>query len=163
MEWPEVNFERSIWTIPKARMKMNKDHEVPLCDRVIEILLALKETRTTETYVFPGTPRKGQNELKPLSSMAMLMTLRRMGYGHITMHGFRSAARDWAGDETPFPREILEHALAHKAGTDVEVSYRRLTALLKRRELMKAWEAYCYPPVGSNVVRLPAGGASGAA
>lgn len=154
MQWPEIDLERRLWTIPAERMKMKKEHEVPLCDRAVEILTALKETRNAETFVFPGEPRKGKNELKPLSSMAMLMTLRRMGYTNITMHGFRSAARDWAGDTTSFPREVIEHALAHKAGTDVEVAYRRSTALAKRRKLMEAWANYCADTAGGKVVQM---------
>ncbi|MCY1556328.1 hypothetical protein D9M68_930660 [compost metagenome] len=88
--------------------------------------------------------------------MSMLMLVRRMGYA-VTMHGFRSSARDWAGDMTPFPREVLEHALAHKVGDDVEASYRRMTALMKRRKLMEAWAAYCFPQPGSKVVSIKGG------
>lgn len=152
-EWPEFDLAAKLWTIPKERMKMGKEHVVPLSDRSVEILTELKGAGTNHRFVFPGQPRKSDGEERPLSDMAMLMLIRRMGYD-VTMHGFRSSARDWAGDETSFPREIVEHALAHKVGDSVEAAYRRMTALMKRRELMKTWAAYCYPPTDENVVPI---------
>jgi integrase len=74
--------------------------------------------------------------------MAMTMQMRRMEVGHFTPHGFRSAFRDWAGDQTSFPREVAEAALAHKVGDAVENAYRRSDALEKRRKLMSAWANY---------------------
>ena len=152
-EWPEFNFEKRIWTVPAERMKMKEKHEVPLSNRSMEILEELKGNGTNHRFVFPGQPRKADGAERPLSNMAMLMMVRRMGY-QVTMHGFRSSARDWAGDETPFPSEIVEHALAHKVGGATQLAYRRLRALMKRKKLMQAWEAYCYPPAKSNVVPL---------
>ena len=76
-----------------------------------------------------------------------------------TVHGFRSAFRDWCGNETHFPREIAEAALAHTVGSAVEQAYRRSDALEKRRELMAAWAAYCEPKGGSNVIPLRSGAA----
>ena len=76
------------------------------------------------------------------SNMAMAMLLRRMGYGHVTTHGFRSTFRDWAGDETTFPRELIEQALAHTIQNKAERAYRRGTALERRRELMREWEIF---------------------
>ena len=152
-EWPEFDLVAGFWTIPKERMKMGKEHTVPLSSRAVEIIEELKATGTNHRFVFPGQPRKGDGEDRPLSNMSMLMLIRRMGYG-ISMHGFRSSARDWAGDETPFPREIVEHALAHQVGDSVEASYRRMTALMKRRVLMQAWSDYCYPPKDENVVPI---------
>jgi integrase len=72
----------------------------------------------------------------------------------VTVHGFRSSFRDWAGDETRFPRDIIEHALAHKVGDATEQSYRRSSALARRRELMNAWAAYCEPPQADNVIPM---------
>lgn len=152
-EWPEFDLIGKFWTVPKERMKMGKEHVVPLSERAVEIIQELKEAGTNSRFVFPGQPRKSDGEERPLSNMAMLMLVRRMGYG-ITMHGFRSSARDWAGDETPFPSEIVEHALAHKVGDSVEAAYRRMTALMKRRVLMQAWSDYCYPPAQKNVVSI---------
>lgn len=152
-EWPEFDLVGKLWTIPKERMKMGKEHTVPLSNRAVEIIQELKDAGTNHRFVFPGQPRKSDGEERPLSNMSMLMLIRRMGYT-VTMHGFRSSARDWAGDETPFAREIVEHALAHKVGDDVEAAYRRSTALLKRRLLMDAWAAYCFPPKEDNVVPI---------
>ena len=100
-------------------------------------------------YVFPGA-KPG----KPLSNMALLMILRRMKRGDITVHGFRSTFRDWAGNETHFPRELAEHALSHVIGDKAEQAYRRSDALDKRRKLMEAWAAYCEPRRAGNVVPL---------
>lgn len=72
----------------------------------------------------------------------------------VTVHGFPSSFRDWAGNETHFPRELAEHALAHVHGDKAEQAYRRSDALEKRRKLMDAWAAYCEPKSASNVVKL---------
>ena len=101
-----------------------------------------------ESYVFPGT-KAG----KPLSTMALGMLLRRKRPAD-TVHGFRSTFRDWAGDCTTFPREIVEEALAHQVGSEVERSYRRGDALEKRRLLMQAWADYCAATKVDKVVSL---------
>lgn len=88
----------------------------------------------------------------------MEMLLRRMNAGDITVHGFRSAFRDWCGEATNYPREVAEAALAHSVGDAVERAYRRGDALEKRRSLMEAWANYCEPRVGNVVpLRRPAG------
>jgi integrase len=101
-------------------------------------LAILEDMKGKGAHIFSGA-RAG----KPLSDMALLMTLRRMGRGDLTTHGFRSTFRDWSGDETEFPREVAEAALAHAVGDKAEQSYRRNDALEKRRRLMDAWAAYC--------------------
>jgi integrase len=101
-------------------------------------VLALRTTLPrTGDYLFPG-----QAPGKHLSNMVMAMTLRRMEELDCTVHGFRSSFRDWCGECTKFPREIAEHALAHRVGSEVERAYRREDALAKRRELMDQWSAY---------------------
>src|SRR5208337_3600966 len=107
----------------------------------------MEKGRTGE-HVFPG-----QRPGRPLSNMAFEMLLRRIG-SPFTAHGFRSSFRDWAGNETHFPRELAEHALAHVIGDAAERAYRRSDALEKRRNLMDAWAAYCEPKAALNVVRL---------
>lgn len=149
--WSEVDFGSKIWTVPAHRMKMGKEHTVPLSERALEILTQLDADPSKSKFVFPGRPRIANGDERPLSNMSMLMLVRRLGH-NITMHGFRSSARDWAGDETSFPREVIEHALAHKVGDSVEVAYRRSTALGKRRDLMNTWASYCCPPEGRNVI-----------
>jgi integrase len=86
--------------------------------------------------------------------MAMEMMLRRMKIANATVDGFRSSFRDWAGNETGYPRELIETALAHVVGDKAEQAYRRSDALEKRRDLMEAWAGYCEPKTTGNVVTL---------
>jgi integrase len=119
-------------------MKAGKEHRVPLSDRAAVILKELQGARTSE-FVFPG--------LKPdhsLSRMGLGAVLRRAKVD-VTTHGFRSSFRDWAGDSTPFARDVVEAALAHAIANKTEAAYRRSDALEKRRALMAAWAAYCNP------------------
>ena len=148
LRWPEIDFEKAIWTVPPNRMKAGREHRVPLCPRAMAILKDLVKGKTGE-FVFAG-----QRANKPLSGMAMEMMLRRMKIDNATVHGFRSSFRDWAGNVSTFPREIAETALAHVIGDKAEQAYRRGDALEKRRKLMEAWANYCEPSVGENVVRL---------
>jgi integrase len=112
----EIDIETKIWTIPKERTKSHREHRVPLSDRALEIVAQMEAIRTGP-YLFPG-----RNLKKPLSSMAFTMLLRRMGAGAVA-HGFRSSFRDWVGNETSFPRELAEHALAHVIGDKAEQAY----------------------------------------
>jgi integrase len=146
--WDEFDLDKGLWVIPAERMKAKRDHRIPLTSEAVAILKPLFENRPSE-YVFPG-----QKHGKPLSGMAMEMLLRRMKVKTVTVHGFRSTFRDWCGDETTFPREIAEAALAHKVGSDVEQAYRRSDALEKRRRLMEAWSDYCIGAKQGNVVNI---------
>jgi integrase len=137
MTWPEVDFSKRVWTVPATRMKAGREHRVPLSQRAIDILTSLDKLRTSE-FVFPG-----QKPDKPLSDMSMEMVLRRMKVADATVHGFRSSFRDWGGNETDFPRELIETALAHVIGDKAEQAYRRSDALEKRRKIMDEWTAYC--------------------
>lgn len=149
-KWDEFDFEKAIWTVPAERIKIRKDHRIPLPDAALEILRPLYETRVSE-FVFPG-----QKQGKPLSNLAMEMMLRRMNRKDITVHGFRSTFRDWCGDKTSFPRELAEAALSHKVGSDVEQAYRRSDALERRRRLMEAWANYCLGKRTAKVVQIHA-------
>ncbi len=133
--WDEIDQSGRLWTIPASRMKMKNAHEVPLSPRAVEIL---KEMRALggAGYIFPGAV-KG----KPYSNQAVARILKGIA-GDVTLHGFRSCFRDWVGDETSYPREIAEFALAHRVGNAVEAAYRRKSALEKRRELMSAWAEF---------------------
>jgi len=137
--WSEIDMATKIWTVPAARMKAAREHRVPLSERALAILETLAQAKVNE-FVFPG-----QRFGKPLSGMAMEMNLRRMKLDAITVHGFRSAFRDFAGNETNFPREVAEAALAHVVGDKAEQAYRRGDALEKRRSLMQAWANFCEP------------------
>jgi integrase len=136
--WAEIDLEQKVWTIPAARMKAGKEHRVPLSNRAIAILQVILVARTDENpYVFPG--RKARSHL---SNMALEMVLRRLKID-VTVHGFRSSFRDWGGDATNLPREVIEQCLAHQVGDEVERAYRRGDALEKRREVMEAWSDFC--------------------
>ena len=146
--WEEFNFTDCLWTVPSSRMKARKEHIVPLTDHAIELLRQLEANKLSD-WVFPG-----QRKEKPISNMAMQMLLRRMKRNDITVHGFRSSFRDWAGDETMFPREIAEGCLAHIIGNSVEQAYRRSTAIERRRQLLNAWTEYCLGSQIDKVVRI---------
>ncbi|SMC91992.1 Integrase [Fulvimarina manganoxydans] len=133
--WAEIDFDNAIWSIPAVRMKAGREHRVPLTKPALQILQNLHDTRIGD-LVFPGQKRG-----RPLSVMAMDMLLRRLKVD-VTVHGFRSSFRDWAGEETSFAREVAEQALAHAVGDATERAYRRGDALQKRRELMEAWTAF---------------------
>ena len=135
--WEEIDFAEKVWTVPTDRMKAKREHRVPLSPRAVEILRGMQEIKLGE-YVFPGTKRGAH-----LSSMAMLAVLERMGYGDLTVHGFRSTFRDWAAERTSYPREVCEQALAHTVSDKVEAAYRRGDLFNKRMKLMDQWRTYC--------------------
>ena len=135
--WDEVDLEDKIWVVPGARMKAGREHRVPLSAAALAIIKKMKEIRQSD-FVFPGG-KKG----KPLSNMAMLALLKRMGRDDLTAHGFRSTFRDWAAERTNFPREVVEMALAHTIESKVEAAYRRGDLFQKRRQLMEAWSRFC--------------------
>lgn len=134
----EVDEAKKLWTIPAERMKAKKPHAVPLCDRALEIIAAMRQ-RATGDVIF-----EGGTEGRPVSETAMQKALRLASPDKsATLHGLRSTFRDWCGDATGFPREIAEAALAHVISNKVEAAYRRGDALAKRRKLMLAWAAFC--------------------
>jgi integrase len=108
--WPEIDLERKLWVVPSTRMKSGREHRSPLADRALEILSEMAAIRSSE-FVFPG-----QSSGRPIGELALFTCLRDMGRSDVTVHGFRSSFRDWAGNETSFPRELAEHALAHVVG-----------------------------------------------
>lgn len=145
--WPEIDLAGAVWTVPAVRMKGKKDrradHRVALSTQAVDLLQALwpgEEEAAAGAYVFPGF-KAG----RPLSNMAMEMVLRRMQLDHYTVHGFRSAFSDWAGETTDFSDKLVEAALAHVSGDKVERAYRRQDALEKRRALMQAWADFVMP------------------
>jgi integrase len=144
--WDEFNLEQAVWTVPANHMKAGREHRVPLSKRALKIVQA---TDQGDRNVFVFT---GQKPGRPLSVMALEMVLRRMGVGNATVHGFRSAFRDWAAECTNFANEVCEAALAHVIGNKAEAAYRRGDLFDKRRKLMEAWAAYCTVPKASKVV-----------
>jgi integrase len=135
-KWKEIDLEAGVWTVSDGRHKTGKDFEIPLSKRAIEILQGLP--REKGGFVFPGARAKA-----PLSNMAMLELLRGMRGDGLTVHGFRSSFRDWAGDRTNFAREVIEAAMSHQIKDRAEAAYRRSAAIEKRRQLMEAWARYC--------------------
>jgi len=136
--WSEVDFENALWSIPAERMKMGKAHVVPLPAAALDVFGRAKALKLPcSDLVFPG-----QKPTRPMSDMTLLKVLRDMGLP-FTVHGFRSAFRDWAAEQTDFPGEVAEAALAHSVSNRVEAAYRRTDYLEKRRLLMAAWADFC--------------------
>jgi integrase len=129
----EIDTGKGVWTISAARMKADADHRVPLTDRMLEILAKLP---AGGKFVFPS--RAG----KKLPHEAMLKALRAIRPG-VTVHGFRSTFRDWAAEQTSYPNEVVEMALAHAIESKVEAAYRRGDLFERRRRLMADWAAFC--------------------
>jgi integrase len=144
--WDEIDLDRAIWTIPAARMKAGRQHRVPLSKRALKIVKAMHEGRDGDC-VFPG-----QNAGKSLSAMALEMVLRRMKIEGVTVHGFRSAFRDWSAECTNFTNEVCEAALAHVIENKAEAAYRRSDLFDKRRKLMEAWAVYCAAQKAEKIV-----------
>lgn len=135
-QWPEIDLDNRIWTIPAERMKAGAEHRVPLTDQAITLLRKMATIRRGD-LVF-----EGQSKGKPLSNMAMAMVLRRMKIS-ATPHGFRSTFRTWASEKTGFQHEVCEAALAHTIGDKVVAAYQRGDLFEKRRALMVEWAKYC--------------------
>ncbi|MGN6470170.1 MAG: tyrosine-type recombinase/integrase [Rhizobiaceae bacterium] len=133
--WDEIDWNAKTWTVPAARMKMKREHRVPLAPAAIALLESCKEYGSG--FIFPGD-RPG----RPLSNMAFAKLIERMDQSGFTPHGFRSSFRDWCSENNAAPREIAEMALAHKVGDKTELAYARSDLLERRRELMTKWAAY---------------------
>ncbi|MEO0032114.1 MAG: hypothetical protein RIS94_1872 [Pseudomonadota bacterium] len=161
--WREVDLQAGLWTIPADRMKAGKEHEIPLSPRAVAIL---KEVQPLNTISRPDAPLFPASKGGQLSGMAMPMLIRRMheaatkdggagwidrkaGDRMITVHGFRSTFRDWAGEQSSFPREVIEHAMAHQLPDKAEAAYARATLLPKRAKLMEAWASYSARPAAA--------------
>jgi len=135
--WDEVDLNEKVWVVSGERMKTGREHRVPLSGPALAVFKKMKEIGESD-FVFPGGKRG-----KPLSNMAMLALLKRIGRNDLTAHGFRSTFRDWAAERTNFPREVVEMALAHTIENKVEAAYRRGDLFQKRRQLMEAWARFC--------------------
>jgi integrase len=134
----EIDRQQRVWTVPGARMKAKRRHRVPLTDRMIEILDELCDLHAAQgEFIFPSPNRDG-----PISSVTMLALLERMGFGHVTTHGFRSSFRDWASELTAFDEDVIEFSLSHVEGSKAKAAYKRSDLLEKRRPLMTAWASF---------------------
>ncbi len=143
--WAEIDLEAKVWTVPASRMKNGREHRVPLSAEALAVLTKVSQGEPEE-FVFAGRKKR------PLSNMAFLMLLRRMGHDNLTTHGFRSTFRDWAAERTNFQAEIAEAALGHVVGNKVEAAYRRGDFFEKRRRLMEAWAQFATTAPSDAVV-----------
>jgi integrase len=131
----EIDRTTKVWTIPAGRMKAGREHRVPLAD---EALALISSDPTQSKFLFPSPFGYA------LSNMAMLQMLRSLRDDGSTVHGFRSSFRDWAAEQTDFPREVVEACLAHAMGDAAELAYKRTDFLERRREVMEAWATHCF-------------------
>jgi integrase len=132
--WREFDLESRAWNIPGSRMKVGRPHSVPLPHHALRLLDRARQLSLggPDDLVFPGAGSK------LLSDMTMTKALRAAG-SNATVHGFRSSFRDWAAEQTSFPSEWAEAALAHTLPNEVEAAYRRTQYFAQRRKLMDAW------------------------
>jgi integrase len=138
-KWSEIDLKEHLWTVPAERLKGRKgarrsDHVVPLCERAIAILRSLPREGD---FIFPGA-----RERKGLAKAAMAEVLKTLA-PDATVHGFRSTFKDWCAEQTAYPNELSELALAHTISSRVESAYRRLDQREKRRRMMADWSDYC--------------------
>ncbi len=152
--WHEIDFAGKVWTVFPTRMKSQKEHRIPLSSDALSVLRAMREVRHSD-FIFPGNRPN-----RPLSNMAFLQVLRRLGRADVTVHGFRSAFRDWVAECTMYPSEVAEMALAHAVSDKVEAAYRRGDLFAKRHRLMDEWATFCArPPAAKGETVVPIMGA----
>ena len=132
--WSEINMQTGLWIIPSERMKAKREHRIPLSRQALVLLEAQPIIDKCE-FVFPSS------KLSPLSDMTLTAVMRRLKLEAVP-HGFRSTFRDWAAENTSFPNEVVEMALAHAIEDKTEAAYRRGDLLKKRTELMQEWADY---------------------
>lgn len=146
-KWCEFDLEAGIWTIPKERMKANREHRVPLSTRAVAILRDIGVAAPDQfAFIAPASGRSKKAGPQPFSEGAFKEVLDRMGAADATPHGFRSSFKDWAAESTSFPNIVSEMALAHKIEDKAEAAYRRGDLFNKRAKLMDAWARYCAEP-----------------
>lgn len=139
LDLPPSEIANALWTVPEERMKAGREHRVPLCKRARTIVEEMARDHQGP-FVFPGWSKK---KGKPLSNMALLNLLERMGYPDLTAHGFRSTFKDWVSECTHYSSELSEMALAHTIDDKVEAAYRRGDLFQKRVALMDDWACFC--------------------
>ena len=133
--WPEINLPQRVWTVPAGRMKARREHRVPLCSRALEILRQTRQLQRGTSYVFARSRGRALGD----KQVRRMLVRNRIA---AVPHGFRSSFRDWAAEETNYPREVVEAALAHTVRNKVEAAYRRTDLFERRRRLMDDWAAY---------------------
>lgn len=148
--WNEIDVERRLWIIPSSRMKANVEHRIPLSDAALDVLEQARMLNDGSGLIFPSPVRQGRS----MSDMTLVKMLRDNGLAErTTVHGFRSAFRDWASEKTNTDHAVMELSLAHQVGGAVERAYARSDLLAKRRRLMDQWADYL-TGTEAKVVRL---------
>lgn len=145
--WDEIDIGQKVWVLPAARTKAHREHRVPLSPRALEIANQMLTQRRKGRLVFPG-----RGDGISVSEAGVRYVMQSLGCGVYTVHGFRSAFRDWCGEQTNFPREVAEAALEHRVGNAVEQAYARGDLFEKRARLMTAWAAFCELPASRATV-----------
>ena len=146
--WEGIGLDQGIWTIPATRMKMDREHKVPLSQEALAILREMAELKTDE-LVFPGYRAR-----RPLSNNYLAKAIKAAGGRTMTTHGCRSTFKDWASERTSFPSEVSEMALAHGISDKTEAAYRRGDLMKKRAALMEQWARFLLTPPDANVVPI---------
>jgi integrase len=144
--WSEIDLSNRVWTVPVTRMKSAREHRVPLSAAAVALLTGMREMRNSDFVFFGRYPGA------PLNRSTLLLLAKKLGGASTNVHGFRSTFRDWCAEQTNFPREVAELALAHTIGSDVERAYQRGDLFEKRRKLMDAWAEFCARPTTSGDV-----------
>jgi integrase len=158
-KWDEIDLHNEVWVIPATRMKAKREHRVPLSDAALDLL---KKLPRDNDLVFPAL-RGGTISDMTISAVCRRINARREADGQapwideksglwIVPHGFRSTFRDWCSEQTAYPREVAEMALAHTIANKVEAAYRRGDLFEKRRHLMQEWARYCQAPAPEGAV-----------
>lgn len=144
--WEEIDLAAGVWNVPASRMKMGKPHAVPLSPRARDVLAEAEKLKDGSGLIFPSARNK------VLSDMTMSKLVKDLGFP-VDIHGFRTSFRTWAQEQTNFPFEVCEAALAHAVGDTASQAYARSTVFEKRRKLMDAWASYLAVKRG-EVVKL---------
>jgi integrase len=166
--WAEIDVKNKLWTIPSSRMKAGKQHVIPLNDLALSILTALPRVAGID-LIFPAI-RQGALSDATLGNVIRTLHTNAVNAGSagfmdkhaggrvVTCHGFRSTFRDWAAEQTAFPREVIEHCLAHQLKDKAEAAYQRKTSVPKREKLMQNWADYskCAADRGGSVTIIQA-------
>ena len=149
--WAEIDTEAAIWSIPGSRMKSGVEHRVPLSPAALDVLELAKPLQNETGLIFPSA-KTGRT----ITAIALQNVMKAAGlHDRATVHGWRSTFRTWAGETTSTPYDVMEMALAHAVGSDVERSYARSDLLAKRRTLMDQWATFCTAPAEAKVIPFP--------
>ena len=137
--WDEIDLDSRVWVVPSEHMKMRKEHRVPLSTGAVDVLKRAAKWTDRKGLIYPSNRKKTE---QPFSNMAFEMLLRRAGYGHVTVHGFRASFRTWTLEQTDAPWAVAEAALAHTLGGQEVQAYLRGDQFERRRVLMEDWSQY---------------------